>query len=243
MKSVTIRIFLFIAIFISAKIYANDSGIRAIGGTWVLIKGEHPSVQMEREKIDINIYQNYYDVIAVFIFKNFGDACDIYMGFPESGYGDIGGVYDTATAFISFSTSVNEVNVNAKREYVKGEHESWDEYRAYWIKQVFFKSGETKKIVAKYRSPLGTGISAFYNGSDNFVRYTFSGGNWFGKVEESKVNIYFHIPVEIRPDEKFQINKEVDHYSYIRTNWEAEEFFGITFRIKDKEELIDSREK
>jgi hypothetical protein len=216
--------------------YSNDSGIRAIGGTWVLINGEHPSVQMERETIDMNVYAEYYDVIAQFTFKNNGDACDVYMGFPESGYGDIGGVFDTATAFLSFSTSVDGINVTAKREYVKGEHESWDEYKAYWIKQVSFKTGETKKIIVKYRSPLGSGISAYFQGSDKFVRYTFSGGNWFGKVSESKMNIYFHIPVEIRPSEKFKINKILDHYTYYRTNWEAEEYFGITLRIKEKED-------
>jgi hypothetical protein len=229
-KSFALLVILFL---FAINSYSNDSGIRAIGGTWVLIKGEHPSIQMEKETIDMNIYQEYYDVIAKFTFKNNGDACDVYMGFPESGYGDMGGIFDTTTAFLSFSTSVDGVTVKAKREYVKGEYESWDEYRAYWIKQVSFKAGETKKIIVKYRSPLGAGISAFYNGTDNFVRYTFSGGNWQGKVLESKLNIYFHMPVEIRKDEKFLIKKELDHYTYYRTNWEAEEFFGITFKVKD----------
>jgi hypothetical protein len=213
--------------------HSNDSGIRAIGGTWVVMKDEHPTVQMEREKIDMNIYAEYYDVIAEFTFKNNGDACDVFMGFPESGYGDMGGIWDTTSAFLSFSTSVDGVTVTAKREYVKGEFESWDEYRAYWIKQVSFKTGETKKITVKYRSPLGSGISAYYQGSDNFVRYTFSGGNWYGKVLESKLNIYFHIPIEIRPNEKFEIKKELDHYIYYRTNWEAEEYFEVTFKIKE----------
>lgn len=232
MKKLILIITSFVFLFLG-NVKANDSGIRAIGGTWMLIKEEHSIIQMERETIDMNIYEDYYDVIAVFVFKNHGDACDVYMGFPESGYGDIGGVFDTTTAFLSFSTSVDGVNVTAKREYVKNEQGSWNEYKAYWIKQVSFKAGETKKIVVKYRSPLGTGISAFYNGSDNFVRYTFSGGNWQGKVLESKMNIYFHIPVDIRPDKRFEIKKELDHYTYYRTNWEAEEYFGITFRIKD----------
>jgi hypothetical protein len=227
-------LFICIALFLFAvESHSNDSGIRAIGGTWVVMKDEHPTVQMEREKIDMNVYAEYYDVIAEFTFKNNGDACDVYMGFPESGYGDMGGMWDTTSAFLSFSTSVDGVTVTAKREYVKGEFESWDEYRAYWIKQVSFKTGETKKITVKYRSPLGSGISAYYQGSDNFVRYTFSGGNWYGKVLESKLNIYFHIPVEIRPNEKFEIKKELDHYTYYRKNWEAEEYFGVIFKIKE----------
>lgn len=237
MKQKTILISTIFLFLLSLKSYCNDSGIRAIGGTWVLIKGEHPTIQMERETIDMNIYPKYYDVIAVFTFKNNGDACDVYMGFPESGYGDIGGVFDTTTAFMSFSTSVDGVNVTAKREYVKGEHEYSDEYRAYWIKQVSFKTGETKKIVVKYRSPLGSGISMYFQGTDNFAQYNFSGGNWQGKVFESKMNIYFHMPVEVRPSEKFVLKKELDHYVYYRTDWEAEEYFGIIFKIKEKEDL------
>ncbi|MCX6163927.1 MAG: hypothetical protein NTU73_03545 [Ignavibacteriae bacterium] len=194
------------------------------------MKDEHPTVQMERETIDMNIYEEYYDVIAQFTFKNNGDACTVYMGFPESGSGDLNGNWDTTSAFLSFSTSVDGVNVTAKRECVRGD----DEYHAYWIKQVSFKKNETKKIVVKYRSPLGGGISAYYNGVDYYVSYTFSGGNWYGKVLESKTNIYFHIPVEIRPNEKVKIKKELDHYTYYRTNWEAEENFGITFKIKEK---------
>lgn len=236
MNSIKIFFCVFAFLLFFKAVYSNDSGIRAIGGSWVLIKGEHPSVQMERETIDINVYSEYYDVIAVFIFKNHGEACDVYMGFPETGYGDMGGLWDTTTAFLSFSTSVDGINVEAKREYVKGEYESWDEYRAYWIKQVSFKENETKKIVVKYRSPLGSGISMYYMGSDKFINYTFSGGNWYGKVEESRMDIYFHIPVEIRPNEKFEIKKELDHYTYTRTNWEAEEPFGITFRMRDADE-------
>lgn len=227
------KIILLILILITVKSYSNDSGISAIGGTWVVMKDEHPAVQMESEIIDMNVYAEYYDVIAQFTFKNNGDECTVHMGFPESGYGDMGGPWDKKSAFITFSTSVNGETVTAKREYVKGEFEDWDEYRAYWIKQVSFKKDETKKIIVKYRSPLGSGISAFYNGSDNFVRYTFSGGNWYGKVKESKLDIFFHIPVEVRPNEKFDLKKELDHYTYVRTNWEAEEFFGVTFNIKN----------
>lgn len=213
--------------------YSNDSGIIAIGGTWVVMKGEHPSIQMERERIEMNIYKEYYDVTAEFTFVNKGGECSVYMGFPESGFGDMNGYVDSVSAFIEFSTSVNGETVEAKRERVKNEFEDYDDYIAYWIKEVSFKDGETKKVVVKYRSPLGTGVSAFNNGPDKFVRYTFSGGNWQGKVLESKLSIKFHMPVEIRANEQFSIKKVDDHYEYIRTNWEADEQFGVVFKIKD----------
>lgn len=229
-------LYLFFAIIFFVNIgYSNDSGIIAVGGTWVVMKGEHQSVQMQREKIEINVYEKYYDVIAEFIFVNNGDACDVYMGFPESGYGDIGGYIKDSTGFLMFSTSVNGVTVDAKREIVKSEYDYGDEYKAYWIKSVSFKEGETKKVVVKYRSPLGIGISAYYNGTDEFISYVFSGGNWFGKVEESKVNIYFHVPAEVRLKDT-PVVKELDHYTYSRTNWEAEEYLRLNFKIKKEDE-------
>lgn len=212
--------------------YSNDSGIIAVGGTWVVMKGEHPSVQMESEKIEMNVYADYYDVTAEFIFRNNGGECSVYMGFPESGFGDMNSYKDSVSAFIKFSTTVDGVNIEAKRERVRGEFNDYDAYLAYWIKEVSFKEGQTRKVTVKYRSPLGTGISAFYNGSDNFVRYTFSGGNWQGKVKESKLKIYFHIPVEVRPSEQFDIKKVDEHYEYNRTFWEAEEYFGVVFKVK-----------
>lgn len=213
-------------------VYANDSGVIGVGGSWVLLKGEHPTVQMERETIEINVYKEYYDVVAVFTFKNNGDACDVYMGFPESGGGDMGSYNDSLTAFLKFSTSVNGITVEAKRERVKIDDEM--EYKAYWIKQVSFKEGETKKIVVKYRSPLGSGISAVENTSDDFVSYSFTGGNWQGKVLESKVNIYFHIDADVRMSQTKDLQKELDHYSYTRTNWEAEDYLKVEFKNKEK---------
>jgi len=222
---------LFFCVFSTAR--SNDSGIIAVGGTWVVMKGEHPSVQMESEKIEMNVYADYYDVTAEFIFRNNGGECSVYMGFPESGFGDMNSYKDSVSAFLRFWTSVDGSEAEAKRERVRGEFNDYDAYQAYWIKEVSFKEGQMRKITVKYRSPLGTGISAFYNGTDNFVRYTFSGGNWQEKVNESNLKIYFHIPVEVRPSEKFDIKKVDDHYEYNRAFWEAEEYFGIVFKIKD----------
>jgi hypothetical protein len=230
MKTNLLFIILIVLCLIPVTSFCNDSGIVAVGGTWVVMKGEHPSVQMERETIDINVYAEYYDVIAEFTFRNNGDTCSVYMGFPETGYGDMNCNYDSS-CFKLFSTSVDGKIVEAKRELVKSGDD--DTYLAYWIKQVLFKDGETKKVIVKYRSSLGSGISGYYQGSDNFISYTFSGGNWYGKVLESKLNIYFHIPIELREKSDYRLEKIGDHYTYTRTNWEAEEYFSAAFRIKD----------
>jgi hypothetical protein len=202
--------------------YSNDSNIEAVGGTWIVMKGEHPSVQMERETININVFQSYYNVEATFIFRNNGDSCSVFMGFPESGSGAIQCDPDSS-CFISFSTSVNDETVNAVRIIAVNE-ESF--YLAYWIKYVKFDRGETKKVKVNYCSPIG-GAADTYN---QFVDYKFSGGNWFGKVLESKLNLYFHIPIEINKNYDNGIKKESDHYTYYRTDWEAEDNFSVSFR-------------
>jgi len=235
MKKTTFLLFLAIIIFTSINSYSNDSGISAVGGTWVVMKDEHPSIQMERETIDINVYKDYYDVVAVFIFKNHGDACSVFMGFPETGGGDLNCNADLS-CFLMFETSVDGIPTEAKRQLIKNDG---DEYLAYWIKEVSFGKDDTKKVIVHYQSPLGSGVSAYYQGSDNFTQYLFSGGNWFGKVEESKLNVNFNIPVIVREKDregnilKPGLKKEADSYTYYRTNWEAEEYFSLWFRIKE----------
>lgn len=217
-------IFFFILYFLSSECsFSNDSGIAAVGGTWMVMKGEHPSIQMERETIKIDVYKDYYDVEATFIFKNIGDSCSVFMGFPESGGGDVP-CHSDSSCFISFSTSVNGKNVDAVRVMAKTNE---FEYLAYWIKYVHFENKETKKIIVNYRSPIGGRADAYRY----FFTYTFSGGNWFGQVLESKMNIYFHMPVEISKDANNNIKKEKDHYSYNRTNWEAQENFFVAYKI------------
>jgi hypothetical protein len=129
-----------------------------------------------------------------------------------------------------FETSVDGITIEAKRQLVKNDG---DEYLAYWIKEVSFGKDDTKKVIVHYQSPLGSGVSAYYPGSDNFVQYVFSGGNWFGKVEESKLNVYFNIPVNVREKDVTGLKKEADYYTYYRTNWEAEEYFSLWFRTKE----------
>ena len=214
------------------KSIPNDSGIEAVGGTWIVMKGEHPSIQMEREKININVYEKYYDVEAKFIFKNLGDSCSVFMGFPETGGGDIEYNRVDSSRFLSFSTSVNGKNVEVIRVLAKKDFDD-EEYIAYWIKYVSFEKGETKKVIVKYRSPLGGRADRHRH----FISYNFSGGNWFGKVLESKLNLYFHMPVELSDDSNKGLVKKSDRYTYYRTNWEAEEYFYVAYKISGKNEL------
>jgi hypothetical protein len=39
--------------------------------------------------------------------------------------------------------------------------------------------------------------------------------------------------VEVRPNEKFDLKNVNGHYEYKRTFWEAEEYFGVVFKVKD----------
>ena len=226
-----IKLFLiFVVLLFSQFVYCNDAGIIAVGGRWVHLKTEHVSIQMVKEWININVYKDYYDVDVTFIFENKGDSTTVFMGFPESGYGDMNSAEVVKnSAFMSFSTSVDGVPFTAKREFVNEENFSGDSYLAYWIKQVDFAKNQERKVNVKYRSPVGSGVSNYYRGSDNFIEYNFTGGNWFGKVEESNLTVKFDMPVKIRKNESSKIKKKNDEYVYNQKNWEAEEYFKITY--------------
>ena len=57
--------------FTSYAVFANDRGIEGVGGTFRVMKNEHPSIGMVSENIFMDIHPGYYDVIAEFNFKNF----------------------------------------------------------------------------------------------------------------------------------------------------------------------------
>jgi hypothetical protein len=86
-KSLILSVLFF---FCFAPAYANDRGIEGVGGTFRVLKGEHPSIGMISEKIYMDIFPAYYEVKAEFLFKNYSNfPVKVIMGFPESSHGDI----------------------------------------------------------------------------------------------------------------------------------------------------------
>ena len=210
---------------------ANDRGIEGVGGSLQPIKGEHLSVQMVEETVNMNIYPTYYDVTARFIFHNDGKAVKVKMGFPETGYGDVDALkYKDKSAFIYFKSYVDGRRAKVTRVIMSpGE----DHYTAYWVKEVPFKAGQTRKVTVYYRSPIGSWVFGL------FSSYSFTGGNWKGKVNKTDFTAILHIPKDytnIYSDpEELKAIKKGNKITFTKRDWEADGYINIFMEKKRPE--------
>lgn len=168
----------------------NDTGIVGIGGRLQQMSDEHRSVRMVRETVRIDIGRNDYTTTADFEFRNNGPAVTVTMGFPEGGYGDLGIDPEKQAAFTSFVTSVNGRQVTAQRRPVQRDGEEGT-YQTHWIKTVRFARNQTQQVRVRYRAPLGSSVA---RGIERFLTYQFTGGNWQGKVAETKLLVTIQAP-------------------------------------------------
>lgn len=171
---------------------ANDSAVTGVGGSWRPLKGEHRAVRMVRENININVGLRYskiikgnyagYDVTANFVFKNYGVAQWVQMGFPERGGGDIN---PQKSQFQNFKTWVNGRRVAATRRILEmSNDEDFRDYSALWVKRVYFKKGETKNVRVSYSSDAGATAGVGW-----YAPYDFTGANWRSDVTESLITV------------------------------------------------------
>lgn len=144
----------------------------------VSLRTEHPSVQMVRETVRLDLYKGYYETTADFVFKNHGSARTVRMGFPESGVGE-----GKPGTIQNFWTSVDGKRVQAQR--IRTQHDD-ETYAAYWVKTVAFGKNEERHVRVHFRTKYGVGIGGA------LAAYDFTGGNWRGKVRESVLVITPH---------------------------------------------------
>jgi len=208
---------------------ANDSAVTGEGGRVSRIKGEDAGVRMVKETVRVDLYPDYYDVTADFLFKNDGQAVTVTMGFPEGGAGDVDVTpYVDRTAFQNFHTWVDDQEVNATRQATIEE----DSYQAYWVKAVSFTAGQQRRVRVAYRSKPGDSVA-----TKRFAVYNFTGGNWKDKVDESTLILTPHLPdtwvlgFEGMPDEdqlKFK-QWNGDQLTLRWKDWQAEGNFAIYY--------------
>lgn len=208
---------------------ANDTAVVGQGGRWKRQSAGKTSVQMVRETISMTIDQeSSYAVQADFEFRNTGASTTVQMGFPEFGGGDMSGEdWKKKTAFKNFETFVDGHKVPAVRQVAEAAEEFYD---AFWVKTVKFGKSQTRKVRVKYRAPYG-GMAAF---TRNFCLYSFTGGNWHGKVQSSVLTVRIAIPgayiagIEKTTHQPVFVRKGQD-FIYSWKNWEAEDYLKFRF--------------
>lgn len=170
----------------SSGVRANDSAFSGVGGRPKLMKGEHPAIAMQSEKIVIVFNGENYDTRVDFVFRNDGNATSVQMGFPESTYGDV--LPAQKTNFLRFDTWVEGRKVSAKRIVIKSSEGLID---AYWLKTVSFAPRQRRHVRVEYRSPMA-GHSTW--SMHHAASYDFTGQNWKGKVERSDLEVRVREP-------------------------------------------------
>jgi len=221
------RFALFLCVFLALAALANDSEITGVGGRVTRVKGEKTSVRMVNETVRMDLYPDYYEVTADFLFKNEGKALTVTMGFPE---GDSYGEEEESnqTAFLSFHTWVDGQEVKAVRQKAT----EGNRFRAFWSKSVSFAAGQQRRVRVAYRSKQGTSVM-----SVRYALYDFTGGNWKGKVAESTLILTPHLPgtwvlsYEELPDRARLKQKawKGDQLTLRWTDWQAEGAFDINY--------------
>lgn len=210
---------------------ANDRGIDGVGGSWVVMEGEHPTVQMVEEDVRMEAYPALTFTTADFVFANHGEACEVTMGFPESGMGDISWTgLDDKSRFLSFRSQVDGEEVRCQRAKVK--YPTDETYETHWLKQVSFARDQTRRVRVEYVSRTGHG-AGFY-----FAHYDFTGGNWQGKVNRSHLTLVIHpagfkyVPYPDNP--VWNVRGSEAHFE--ARNWEAER--GVSFYYEPKRSML-----
>ena len=227
----------FAVLFFAFSARANDSAIEGIGGSPTALgslrkiaplKGEHPSIQMVNERVNITVNATTYDVRADFEFFNSGGARTVLMGFPEGAAGDMDSVaLAKKTAYRNFKTSVDGQAITARRIPLSAESSEF-EFDAYWVKSVPFARRQTRHVRVSYRAPLGETVDS------RFLTYDFTGGNWKGVVKDSLLTVNFAAPGRytiwpIAKELKAQQWREGDTLYFRWHNWQAQSGFTLRF--------------
>lgn len=197
------------------------------GGSARMVSGEHKSIQMKSELIEMYLYSGYYRVIATFYFDNHGDSTTVIMGFPEisetSYKKDVTIFRNNESVFLSVKCFVDGEEIEIKPYPVKKTGKKDNKYLALWVHEVHFEKKQKRKVVIDY---------TVENSNSSEIEYHFTGGNWFKNVEDSK--LIMHPMGYWEPSVPFPegVRYENGVYIFEKNNWEAEYTFKWQADVK-----------
>jgi hypothetical protein len=157
-------------------VFCNDGYYTATGAA--LSHGKrHPDIRMESENIHIGLGDTRAQVDVTFVFKNYGRAQSVQMGFPEE-YSE-----NADLALENFRTWVDGVRVRARR--VVRSYEPPNERTAHWVKTVHFGAGQTRRVRVSYQAWYSGDVS----GRSWFTYILKTGGTWRGTIGECRITV------------------------------------------------------
>lgn len=165
---------------------ADDAAMMTVAGGSVEPMASHPSVRMLSETVTVRLSDKAARVRCEFTFKNEGPKQTVKMGFPEESVasGDSG-----RGMLYGFKSWVDGKPVECI--YKKGKQPTDDRpaqrrYQAWFVKDVPFEAGQTRKVVDDYNSNLGYYANSMMSGDYEYVRYfnyvLRTGASWKGPI-------------------------------------------------------------
>lgn len=221
-------------------VFANDAAFEGVGGSLRPMRGEHASIRMVHEHVQIELHGDFYRTRVDFEFQNTSSRpVTVTMGFPERGSGDVNAAAARRrTTFRRFATWVDDRPATARRIVANADEQT---YQAYWTKQVAFAPRGRRRVRVEYESPM-SGMSGTVG--DPFTwraPYEFTGGNWQGQVAESRLTVRAVAPgiyilraqqstnnsQDVIQPQTVALTREGDSFTHTWRNWEAEASFDL----------------
>lgn len=218
---------LFLVMFLSFSLYANDTYFSIVGGSLVPTDVEETDVQMKEELIHIALYDKYYEVTVDFQFYNHGEAVNLNVGFPFlcEGYSGEGKIYD-------FKCWTNGKETSYADKPIAREWQERTELQNAYVRTVQFKKKAITKTRVQYKSEYTIEGPSFFIAS-----YLYGSGKpWKGAISkiilqiESKMSDY-------AVTEVYRNGKRIPNKRFKRV---SETLFETVIQNVEPEELYES---
>jgi hypothetical protein len=224
--------FLIIILFsIFSSIFADSAPVIPIQGSSVKPINNNDII-MENEVVDIFLYRKYYEVVVKYKFTNTKDEQEVIMGFPNIDD------WIQGEGIKGYTVLENEKNIATQRkdtlsteEIQKIKSKGYGEIKYFETSKHFFKKGETKIIVNKYKQNYMEDYNNTYRKAIYILK---TGAFWKDKIKDIKVNIYL---------KDFSLSELYNRTSYFYENKKLEDKLEYKFEIlpenyKIKDNLI-----
>jgi len=183
---------LFAAILFPVLLYADAANIIfTAGGNVKPMNSE--SIKMVKEKINITMLGNHFEVRVDYVFYNSGEKQTAIMGFPNSSgtYGRPEDIQYGIEDFIAFDGK-KELKIERKETAVTKSTLAFSVWETFMVD---FEAGETKNVTNIYSQRYIFEEERDEEGwSAQFAEYTLTtGATWKGSIDSISVNIYSHL--------------------------------------------------
>lgn len=186
------------------------------------------SIRMESELVMVDLYKDSSFVTCTFNMKNYGDAKDLQIGFPEMNFYYLNFLHKNDKREINITETNNDGS--KKTVVVSGIQTDSSSmvnrplyhigYKPWLVWNSSFKKNESKIITVNYALPCGQ----LKNGLRYFTYLLHTGADWKGTIGDAKVIVCLHNIDQqqlIKTEPDFCINGDTITWSF--TDFEPNE--------------------